>query len=112
MIIYFYGTGLRMNELKYIKLCDIDSKNFISATYVGINPQLLPARALHSKWGWHQEKQVGGRPNQQPEIPVSGGCFKAGVQSHLFKKAAVAFSTGHFANKWQQYRTANKKGRL
>ena len=24
----FYGTGLRMNELKHLRLCDIDSKNF------------------------------------------------------------------------------------
>jgi len=53
MISLFYGSGVRMNELRNIKLCDIDSKSFQIKVVGGKGKKdrftLLPKNLLDSK---------------------------------------------------------------
>ena len=81
MISLFYGAGLRMNELKHIKLCDIDSKNFQVKVVMGKGGKerftLLPKHLLEPLRQYYKEclpkvylfeGQVAGSPMHERSI--------------------------------------------
>ena len=81
MISLFYGAGLRMNELKHIKLCDIDSKNFQVKVVMGKGGKerftLLPKHLLEPLRAYYKklrpqtylfEGQVKGKPMHERSI--------------------------------------------
>lgn len=87
----FYGTGLRMNELKHVRLCDIDSKSFQIKVVTGkgskqrftvLPKQLLEPLRQYYKMYRPKEYLFEG---QQKGIPMHERSIQHFIQNYITK---------------------------
>lgn len=91
MISLFYGSGVRMNELRHIKLCDIDSRSFQVKVVAGKGEKdrftLLPKHLLEPLRDYYRQHKpkVYLFEGQKPGLPMHERSIQHFVQGYVKK---------------------------